>query len=81
MLVFKLALLAGACACVAVAGASWNAGYPPEVALTRGVVGFVGMCALGFLGQLTAARGVTTAPSTSAPPTPVPPAGDHEPTG
>ena len=73
MLVFKLALLAGACACVVVAGTSWNAGYPPEIALTRGVVAFVAMSVLGFLGQLTASRAdgaKTMAPRVPTPPPP-----------
>lgn len=80
MLVFKLALLAGACACVAVAGASWNAGYPPEVALTRGVFAFVAMCVLGFLGQLTVSRAEGTgATFQRAPAPPAPPADEPEP--
>lgn len=81
MLIFKLALLAGACACVAVAGASWNAGYPAEVALTRGVVAFVAMSVLGFLGQLTVSRAEGTAATPlPARPSPAPPLDEPEPT-
>ncbi len=80
MLVFRIALLVGAFACVAVAGASWRAGYPPELALTRGVFAFVAMCVLGFLGQLTVARAVDgepVPPSAPNPPSASPP--DPEP--
>jgi hypothetical protein len=56
MPVLKLALLAGAGACLYVAWASWSAGYPVELAITRGVGAFVAMAVLGFLGELTIAR-------------------------
>jgi len=70
MLVFRLALLAGAAACLVVAAASWNAGYPPELALTRGVFAFVAMCVLGFVGQLTVARADGAAAAPPGVPTP-----------
>lgn len=66
MFIFKLALLAGAGACLYVTGASWAAGYPPEIAITRGVVGFVAMTVLGFVGQVTVARGRATGPNVPA---------------
>ena len=56
MPMLKLALIGGACACAYVSWASWSAGYPPEIALTRGVVAFMAVSLLGFIGELTAAR-------------------------
>ena len=56
MYLLKFALLIGAGACVYVAWASWSAGYPPEIALTRGVIAFMAFSLLGFVGELTASR-------------------------
>ncbi len=56
MPMLKLALIAGACGCVCVSYASWVAGFPPEVALTRGVAGFMAFSLLGFFAELLAAE-------------------------
>ncbi len=70
MPMLKLALITGACASLYVSWASWSAGYPPEIAIARGVVGFTAISFLGFCAELVAAR---------ARPTPRPqPAEEHE---
>jgi hypothetical protein len=55
MPMLTLALFSGAGAFVYVAWGSWVGGYPPELALARGVVGFMGMSLLGFVAELTIA--------------------------
>ncbi|MFN8638341.1 MAG: hypothetical protein U0360_02520 [Dehalococcoidia bacterium] len=55
MPMLKLALIAGACGCLCVSYASWVAGFPPEIALTRGVAGFMAFSLLGFFAELITA--------------------------
>ncbi len=68
MPMLKLALISGACACLYVAWASWAAGYPPEIALTRGVIAFMAVSLLGFIGELTASRARPTTRPQHQPP-------------
>lgn len=53
MPMLSLALFSGAGAFLYVAWGSWVGGYPPELALLRGVVGFVAMSLFGFVAELT----------------------------
>jgi hypothetical protein len=65
MPMLTLALFSGAGAFVYVAWGSWVGGYPPELALLRGVGGFMAMSFLGFIAELTVA---TVRPEASAAP-------------
>jgi hypothetical protein len=55
MPMLTLALFSGAGAFVYVAWGSWLGGYPPELALARGVVGFMAVALLGFVAEFTIA--------------------------
>lgn len=50
-----LALLTGAMTFLYVSWASWVGGFPPEIALFRGVLGFMAISVLGFVAELTVA--------------------------
>lgn len=67
MPMLKLALITGACASLCVSWASWSAGYPPEIAITRGVIGFMAISLLGFCAELVATRARPTPPQHAAP--------------
>lgn len=62
MPMLKLALIAGACGCLGVSYASWVAGYPPELAVTRGVAGFMAFSLLGFIAELITVEGTPRTP-------------------
>lgn len=67
MPMLKLALIVGACASLCVSAASWSAGYPPEIAITRGVGAFMALSFLGFFAELVATRvSVPSAPAGGA---------------
>jgi hypothetical protein len=55
MPVLRLGLMLAVLGCVYVAFASWSAGYPPEVALLRGIVAFMAFGFLGYIGELALA--------------------------
>lgn len=63
MAMLTLALFLGACAFLYVSWASWVGGFPPEVAVVRGVLGFMAVAVLGFIAELT----VVTARASGAP--------------
>jgi len=64
MVVMKIGLYAGALAFVGVTWASWSVGYAPELALVRGLFGFMAMSAVGYVGAIV----VVTAPRATASP-------------
>ncbi|MSP21506.1 MAG: hypothetical protein EXR66_00515 [Dehalococcoidia bacterium] len=55
MPMLALALVTGTGAFVYVTWTSWAGGYPPELALVRGVGGFMAMSLLGFIAELAIA--------------------------
>ena len=54
----QLSLLIAGLAFLYVGGVSWNAGYGPEVAVLRGLLAFMAVSAVGYVGALI----VATAP-------------------
>ena len=58
MLVMRLGLLIAAAGFVGATVASMQAGYPPEQALVRGLLSFMALSFVGYLGELV----VVTAP-------------------
>lgn len=72
MLFLRLGLIAAALACVFVCVASWRAGYPPEVAIVRGVVAWVAVAVVAYGAELVVAttrvRTVPVARAQYAPP-------------
>lgn len=62
MPMLTLGLTAAGAAFLYVSWASWSAGYPPEVALLRGLVGFMATALVGYTGELI----VATAPPRAA---------------
>ncbi len=58
MVILRVGLVVGALAFLYVAWASWSAGYPPEVASVRGIVAFIAVVIVGYVGELI----VATAP-------------------
>lgn len=58
----RLALMLGGIAALYVAGASWSAGYPPEMAVVRGVLSFMAVSFIGYLAELV----VVTAPAVAS---------------
>ena len=58
MVVLRLGLIVGALAFLWVGYASWRAGYPPEVAVVRGVIGFGAVAIVAYAGEMV----VATAP-------------------
>lgn len=58
MPVLSIGLVVGAVAGAVVAGGSLDAGFPVEVAIVRGVIGFMAVAVVGYLGELV----VVTAP-------------------
>ncbi len=62
MPVLTLGLAAAGIAFLYVSWASWSAGYPPEVALLRGLVGFMATALVGYVGEFI----VATAPPGAA---------------
>ena len=66
MPMLTLALFSGAGAFVYVAWGSWVGGYPPELALLRGVGGFMAMSFLGFIAEMTIATVRPEAPAVPA---------------
>ena len=55
MEVLRIGLILGALAFLYVSWASWDAGYPPEVAALRGGVAFMAVTIVGYLGELVVA--------------------------
>lgn len=62
MPMLTLGLTAAGLAFLYVSWASWSAGYPPEVALLRGLVGFMAAALVGYAGEFI----VATAPPRAA---------------
>ena len=62
MLVLRIGLALGAAAFLGVALLSWHEGFAPDVALLRGLAGFVAIAVLGYAGELV----VATAPLPTA---------------
>ena len=62
MPVLTLGLAGAGIAFLYVSWASWSAGYPPEVALLRGLVGFMATALVGYAGEFI----VATAPPSAA---------------
>lgn len=58
MPVLSIGLVVGAVIGAFVAGGSLDAGFPVEVAIVRGVIGFMAVAVVGYLGELV----VVTAP-------------------
>jgi hypothetical protein len=58
MAVMQLGLTAAAIAFLFVSWASWSAGYGPEIAVVRGLVSFMAVSLLAYVGELV----VATAP-------------------
>ena len=63
MPILKIGLVGGALACLYVTWASWSAGYQIEAALLRGLLSFMAMSFVAYLGELV----VATAPPTDVP--------------
>jgi hypothetical protein len=51
-LYLRIGLVLGALACLYVTGASWVAGYTPEVAIVRGVIAWGALTLLGYAAEL-----------------------------
>lgn len=68
MPMLTLALFSGAGAFLYVAWGSWVGGYPPELALARGVVGFMAVSLLGFVAEFTIATVRPERPAQAASP-------------
>ena len=62
MPLMMLGLAGAGVAFLYVSWASWSAGYPPEVALLRGLLGFMATALVGYAGEFILA----TAPSRAA---------------
>ena len=62
MLVLRIGLALGAAAFLGVALLSWLEGFTPDIALLRGLAGFVAIAVLGYAGELI----VATAPLPTA---------------
>ena len=58
MAILHLGLALGAAAFLYVGWASWNAGYGPEIAVVRGLIAFMAVTFVGYIGELI----VATAP-------------------
>lgn len=58
MPVLRLGLVFAVLGCAYVAWASWAAGYPPEVALVRGMIAFMAFSLVAYIGELV----IATAP-------------------
>ena len=67
MLVLQLGLYLAAAAWAWIAWASWSAGYPPEVALLRGMVAFGAVSLLAYVAELIVATAPPHTSATSAP--------------
>lgn len=63
MAILRIGLIVGSLGCVYVAWASERAGFPIEVALVRGMVAFLGLTFVAYLGELV----VATAPPAEQP--------------
>ena len=61
MPVLTLGLVGAGLAFLYVSWASWSAGYPPEVALLRGFVGFMATALVGYTGELIVATATARA--------------------
>ena len=55
MHVLQLGLVFAGAAFLYVGWASWDAGYGPEVAIVRGLVGFMAVSFVGYIGELIVA--------------------------
>ena len=58
MAILHLGLALGAAAFLYVGWASWNAGYGPEIAVVRGLIAFMAVTFVGYIGELI----IATAP-------------------
>ena len=63
MPILRIGLVGGALCCLYVTWASWSAGFLVEAALLRGLLAFIAMSFVAYLGELV----VATAPPASAP--------------
>ena len=62
MVWLRLSLMVGGVAALYVGIASWSAGYPAELAIVRGVLGFMAVTFVGYVAELI----VATAPPAEA---------------
>lgn len=74
MPVLSIGLVVGAVLGAFVAGGSLDRGFPVEVAIVRGVVGFMAVAVVGYLGELV----VVTAPAKREAEKPAERAGERE---
>ena len=68
MIVMKIGLYAGSLAFVGVTWSSWSVGYAPELALVRGLLGFIAMTAVGYVGAIVVVTAPLVAPAAAAAP-------------
>ena len=62
----KLGLMLGGIAFLWVSWASWSAGYPPEIAAVRGLIGFMAICTVAYFAELVVSTATPVAGEAAA---------------